>query len=216
MTGWHASKVFPPGEQAQYRCHVSKSYLQYIIRAKRMMEGCEVRYLEDPGKFPNLMNYILFSHVMEHDYTRAGTLYDKAYRLMEHRGPDVHILLYSYAVYAMVTSSKPLETVLDWIRRADAATDRAIIMEGKKTHPYMLANVGFYLQAVVTNPCPDSWLNYAVCRQLVFKDLPGTEDAYMKVSGPCCQTLHTWPSVGDLTCPMAAGTGVPGSGAQGG
>jgi hypothetical protein len=40
------------------------------------MEDCEVRYLQDPSRFPNLLNYTLFQHVMEVDYPRAAKLYE--------------------------------------------------------------------------------------------------------------------------------------------
>jgi hypothetical protein len=41
-----------------------------------------------------------------------------AYRIMQHRGPDIHVLLYAYAIFLAATSAAPYETILDYTERA--------------------------------------------------------------------------------------------------
>jgi len=44
------------------------------MKAKRIMDGCELTYLQNPNKFSSLMNYTLWCHAinLENDRARVG------------------------------------------------------------------------------------------------------------------------------------------------
>jgi hypothetical protein len=49
------------------------------------------------------------------------------------------------------------------------------------------------VQAIVQRPSSDAWLNHALVRQLVFHDLAGAEQAYLRVSFNFEQhSSHAW------------------------
>ena len=111
------------------------------------------------------------------------SLYNIAFQAMERRGPDVHVLLFSYAIFLAATQAGPYHLIMEYVSRAKAATAKVMGVDNVKTHPFKLADVGFFLQAVVHNPCMESWTNYALCRQLVFDDCTRAEECYVKVCG---------------------------------
>lgn len=130
----------------QYRQSRNRIYLGHIIKARQMVTNCEVRYLANQSHFPNLMNYTLYNHIITMDYSRAAVLYEKGYRLMKERGPDVHVFLLSYAVFLAASQKGKWDTILGYAERGRKAVGKAILLDKKKIHPFNLAMIGFFRQ----------------------------------------------------------------------
>ncbi|GMI35350.1 hypothetical protein TrCOL_g9428, partial [Triparma columacea] len=127
-----------------------------------------------------LSNYVLYLHAIEHEYVRARKLYRFLFEFMEERGPDNPFVLYSVAIFGAVTCEEDWGYIKDWAWRGNKADIAMGKKAGKAATSYNLANSGFFKAKALLDQSGESWHNYALCRMLVYKDLEGARDAFIR------------------------------------
>ncbi|CAM9361651.1 unnamed protein product, partial [Ectocarpus fasciculatus] len=179
--------------QKAWRGKTSRNHFNLLMRAQKICKGAEAAYLADPDNLRCQINYILFTHVIDKDYDRSRILYTTALAAMEKRGPDVQLLLFSFAIFCFVTREEDFVSILATVERAieaGAARDDADGV-GRRWPPesytsrrnpkrFALAEAGFFRFAAYNMNDSESWHNYAACRQLAYGDYAGASECYVK------------------------------------
>ena len=166
--------------QALWKCRQARVNFKMMLAARRIGKQAEIRYLENPDDVVALSNYTLYLHVIEHEYARARKLYRFLFEFMEERGPDNPFVLYSLAIFGAVTLEEDWTYIKDWAYRGNRADLAAGKKAGVSATSYNLANSGFFKAKALFDQSGESWHNYALCRMLVYHDLEGARDAFIR------------------------------------
>jgi hypothetical protein len=173
---WNAATIM----QALWQKRQARVNFKNMLKAKRMGEAAEMTYLEDPDNIVALCNYTVYLHVVLQAYERARKLYRFMMEFMQERGPDNAFVLYSVAIFGAVTLEEDWINIKDWAYRGNKADLFVSKRQGKSATVYNLANAGFYKTKALFDQSGESWHNYALCRMLVYKDLEGARDAFIR------------------------------------
>ena len=113
-------------------------------------------------------------------------MYAAALERMEMRGIDNPFVLHGYAIFLAVTQEDDFMVIEDYAHRASLMERkrkervRQDLRVNNSSHIYNLSYIGFYRHAAFSQQTGDSWHNYALCRMLVFRDMPGARDAFLR------------------------------------
>jgi len=183
--------------QALWRGYHARNYDLFVRRAVRISVQAEQLYFDNPNLDKNLINYALYTHVVQRDYKKASSVYSEALRRMVFRGPDVAFILYACAVFSFVSHELDVSDCQLMVERARVAeANRALFQAKNPEHKediqqmidngkfrygsiFNLADRGFYRNAAVTAHCREGWHNYAACRFLVYDDQNGSLEAFL-------------------------------------
>lgn len=147
--------------QSLYRSRLTRRQFKVIMNAVRIMKSCESEYFKNPADITNICNYMVWKHVVLHDYEAALPLYNKAVEVMAARGPDVPFILLNYAIFLNVTQTEDLPAILEMVARAKAVDP--------KHRSFNMSHLGFYRQATILQPqSAQANLNYAICQQVFY------------------------------------------------
>ena len=166
--------------QALWKTRQARLNFKMVLAATKMGKMAEETYLQDPDDVVALSNYVLYLHAIEHEYVRARKLYRFLFEFMEERGPDNPFVLYSVAIFGAVTCEEDWGYIKDWAWRGNKADIAMGKKAGKAATSYNLANSGFFKAKALLDQSGESWHNYALCRMLVYKDLEGARDAFIR------------------------------------
>jgi len=170
--------------QRMWRARTVRVAFQDVMKGQRLMSSGEAGYLQNPDAMAAVANYALFQHVWAQNYDHARLLYARALEMMQYRGPDNAVILFSYAIYLAVTQEEDWETINFYLERAHVANAVGKPgRNGRANKKYNLAKVGYYRLKTVTASKKErgpAWHNYALCLQLAFRDYPGATDAYVQ------------------------------------
>lgn len=185
--------------QALWRGYQVRTYSLYVARAMKISVHAESSYLSNPDQDSNLYNYALHCFVGLQDISRARRAFVEALRRMQWRGPDLPFVLYSYSIFALVARDEGYMDVMILLDRARIAEQQLNAIKRKKlgaveqTHSgssddatfrfgksYDLANTGFFRHLAVQSHNSFGWEAFAICRFLVYRDFPGSFDAFME------------------------------------
>eukprot|EP00592_Proboscia_alata_P000879 CAMPEP_0194372564 /NCGR_PEP_ID=MMETSP0174-20130528/20949_1 /TAXON_ID=216777 /ORGANISM="Proboscia alata, Strain PI-D3" /LENGTH=607 /DNA_ID=CAMNT_0039151173 /DNA_START=102 /DNA_END=1922 /DNA_ORIENTATION=- len=163
--------------QSMWRTRRTRKNFQMLLRGRKIGMEAEDTYLQNPTDPKALTNYALAIHVLNNDYEKARPLYYSMMQCMEARGVDNSFVLFSYAIFTAVTHEEDWGVVKNLVFRGKCAARNR--MGGINLNVYDLADVGFYRQATINNHSGESWHNYAICRMLVYHDLPSARDCFI-------------------------------------
>ena len=166
--------------QNLWRTRQARVNFKMMLKAKKLGEEAEGKYLADPEDIISLCNYALYLHVIEQEYERARKLYRYMLEFMAERGPDNAFVLYGCAIFGAVTLEEDWDVIKDWSYRGNVADSERAKKAGVAATCYNLADSGFYKQKALFDQSGESWHNYALCRMLVYHDLAGARDAFIR------------------------------------
>ena len=170
--------------QRMWRARTVRVAFQDVMKGQRLMSSGEAGYLQNPDSMTAVTNYALFQHVWAQNYDHARLLYARALEMMQYRGPDNAVILFSYAIFLAVTQEEDWETINFYLERAHVANAVGKPgRNGRANKKYNLAKVGYYRLKTVTASKKErgpAWHNYALCLQLAFRDYPGATDAFVQ------------------------------------
>lgn len=126
-----------------------------------------MRFSDAPDRLTCIVNYALFLHTFEHDYTEARVMYAKAELISQHNPT----LLYAHAIFRLASCEHP--------RRATWDRSMSMLREAKHTDPtaskFAMAKDCFFM-AVVRQPSSSRALtNWALVLQCIMGDVDAAE-----------------------------------------
>lgn len=187
--------------QALWRGYQVRNYSNIMNKAMELCAHAEERYLSQPEVDNNLYNYALYCFTMQQNIERARMIFTESLRRMQWRGPDIPFVLYSYAVFALISHDEEfveIQPILERARRAEE--ERMLILRTKYAADdnkkgselvidkqffaygkvFDLANLGFFRAAAIQKQNIFGWEAYAMCRFLVYSDFSGSFNAFME------------------------------------
>lgn len=166
--------------QSIWRGRQMAKTFRIMVKAKKLMVGSDVRYLQNPNSIENLCNYMMhLTCFPPHNYDRARVLYSKAFEYMVARGPDNSFILFAYAIFVSSTREEDDLSIVDYVRRGH--------LRPKAKEKFELAEKGFYRMASLWHP-DDALCQhlYALCLQWVCKDYDQSEEYYLRAMEITC------------------------------
>jgi ankyrin repeat protein len=160
--------------QAIWRGRQMAKTFRIMVKAKKLMNGSDIRYLNDPDSIENLCNYMMhLTCFPPHEYSRARILYSKALEYMLNRGPDNAFILFAYAIFVSSTREEDDLSIVDYVRRAR--------LRPNYLKQFELAEKGFYRMAAIWHPeDPLCQHLYALCLQWAVQDYEKAEEFYIR------------------------------------
>lgn len=134
--------------QALWRGYQIRSYYFFLEKAMDISSYAKDRYMTNPEKDSNLYNYSLFCFDIQQDVERARGVYLESLRRMQWRGPDIAFVLYSYAIFGLVSGDEDYLDIIPLIQRGRKAEfERMIFMRQKLDREITNANPAQLIKA---------------------------------------------------------------------
>lgn len=108
--------------QSMWRGYSIRNYYKKVEKSLEISRFAEEKYLTAPGRDLHAYNYALFLLTFDQDIPHSRRVFMDALRRMQHRGPDVAFVLFSYAIYAMKSGDEEWEDIIvlrDRARKAE-------------------------------------------------------------------------------------------------
>jgi hypothetical protein len=191
----HAQLLLVIRLQALVRGRLTRvSYIKAEAAAAMADSALEV-YLKHPDVDENVFNYALYCHVVMDDANRARNVYLDCFRRMERRGPDVALVLYSYAIFGFVLHETDYSDTREMLFRARAAelqeeivrrreggeqTDASDLVESYRYgRAYDMVHLGFFKRYAESLDTCMSWHQLAACYFLIYNDFENSFAAFV-------------------------------------
>ena len=148
-----------------------KLQLPDIVKAMQFIQGARSKYVDDPQKLSNIVNYALVVHCLDLDFRRAKTLYENSLK----QSPNHPLISRAYGILLLASQEYPHATTFQLACRLFQEAD---VVDPMRARFQPATEIYFRWAVLVDVKNPLALLNYALLHQCIYKSFDHAERIY--------------------------------------
>jgi len=148
-----------------------KIQLPDIVKAMKFIHGTRVNYDLEPNKLSNMVNFALLVHCLDHNFSEAKPVYEKALE----QSPNHPLICRAYGIFLLASRQTPLATTF---QTACRLLHEANVVDPTQAKFQSASEIYFRWAVLVDAKNPLALLNYALLHQCIYKKYDHAEKIY--------------------------------------
>lgn len=148
-----------------------KMQLPDIVKAMQFIHGARSKYINEPHKLPNMVNFALLLHCLDLDFSKAKGIYEIALR----QSPNHPLISRAYGILLLASREPPHATTF---QRACRLFHEANVTDPTQAWFQPATEICFRWAVLANARNPLALLNYALLHQCIYRAFDHAEKIY--------------------------------------